>query len=61
MKGRPKKPKGNQRTNTLRIRLLDQEREILDTTAAATSLDTSTWARMILLRVATKKPQQGID
>jgi len=58
MKGRPKKPKGTQRTNMLRIRLNDDERAKLDAAASISALDTSTWARMILLDVATKKPHQ---
>jgi uncharacterized protein (DUF1778 family) len=61
MKGRPKKEKGTQRENTLRIRLTDDERKKLDDAAGAETLDTSTWARMILIRVATKTPREKID
>jgi hypothetical protein len=54
---RPKKAKGQQRQNFLRIRLTDDERAKLDATANSKALDTSTWARTTLLDVATKKPR----
>jgi len=58
MMGRPKKPKGQQRENVLRVRLTEDERERLDAAATAAALDTSTWARTTLLSVATKGPRQ---
>jgi hypothetical protein len=51
-KGRPKKPKDGQRTDTLRIRLTDNERADLDREANRRGLETSTWARMILIETA---------
>lgn len=56
MLGRPKKPKAKQKTNILRIRLTEADRKLLDDAAAEDRLDTSTWARTILMSVATKKP-----
>ena len=53
---RPTKPKGEQRSNTLRIRLTGAERKALDAAANTNVLDTSTWARAVLLRLAKKKP-----
>jgi hypothetical protein len=51
-KGRPKKAKDQRRTNVLRIRLTQQEREVLEMGASAKSLDVSAWARMVLLNSA---------
>jgi hypothetical protein len=51
-KGRPKKPKEAQRTDVLRIRLTKDERAELDAAAQGRSLDSSSWARMILLETA---------
>lgn len=48
-RGRPFKPDEDRRTAELRIRLTDDERELLD---AAADGKTSTWARNILLRAA---------
>lgn len=59
MLGRPKKPKAKQKTNVLRIRLTESDRKLLDVAAAQDHLDTSTWARTILLGMATKKPAQS--
>ena len=49
---RPKKPKGEQRENVLRIRLTEAERKVLDAAAASRTLDTSTWARAELIALA---------
>lgn len=54
LKGRPKKGKADRRENVLRVRLTPQERETLDAAAAVRAIDTSTWARMILLESARK-------
>jgi len=43
------------RENILRIRLKPAERKELDKTAQEHSLDTSTWARMELIRLARSK------
>ncbi len=63
MAGRPTKPAEDRRTNTLRIRLTEAERAILDRYAAQKTLETSTWARMMLLELAEKnhmkKPRKG--
>jgi hypothetical protein len=47
MAKRTKEPGG--RKNVLRIRLLDRDRAILNTKAQAAGLETSTWARQVLL------------
>jgi hypothetical protein len=52
MAGRPKKPEAEKRTNTLRIRLAEAERERLDKAAEEKGLETSTWARSELLALA---------
>ena len=51
-RGRPKKVKGEQRDNVLRIRLTQEERNLLDASAAAKSLASSAWARMVLIEAA---------
>jgi hypothetical protein len=53
-RGRPVKTEGMQRENVLRIRLTDEERAKLDSKAATRTLDTSTWARMVLLDEASR-------
>jgi hypothetical protein len=52
MSGRPKKAKSDRRENTLRIRLTDGERKTIDAAAESKALDSSTWARMVILDVA---------
>lgn len=47
----PKEP-GQTRTYTLKIRLTDDERKELDAAAKGEALDTSPWARGVLLREA---------
>lgn len=54
MKGRPKKDDADRRENVLRIRLTDEERAKLDAASALKALDTSTWARMVLIEKAKK-------
>ncbi|MDB5320029.1 MAG: hypothetical protein JWN40_1660 [Phycisphaerales bacterium] len=49
MTGRPTKIDNERRDNVLRIRLTAGERREVDKAAKAKSLDTSAWARMILL------------
>jgi len=51
---RPKKKPGTARTNTLRIRLTEEERKLLDQAAQVRGLDSSTWARSELLTLARK-------
>lgn len=58
MRGRPKKADEERRDNVLRIRLTDEERALLDEAAGAKTLDTSTWARSVLLELA-RKGRQG--
>lgn len=53
-KGRPKKTKEERRTNVLRIRLTQAERDQLDAAAAGKSLDVSAWGRSILIEAARK-------
>jgi uncharacterized protein (DUF1778 family) len=54
MAGRPKKPDDEARDNVLRIRLTTEERKTLDEAAKSRGLESSTWARMELLRLAKK-------
>jgi hypothetical protein len=51
-RGRPPKPDEERRSAELRIRLTDEEREKLDDAAGGR---TSTWARDLLLKAATRK------
>jgi hypothetical protein len=51
---RPKKIPGGAKTNTLRIRLTEDERKAIDRAAAFKSLETSTWARFELMALAKK-------
>lgn len=51
-KGRPSKAKSDRRTNVLRIRLTQAERDDLERAAELKALDASTWARMVLLETA---------
>src|SRR5262249_19030758 len=51
---RPKRPTGDARENTLRIRLTVAERQLLDDAARSKDLDTSTWGRAELLALARK-------
>jgi hypothetical protein len=55
--GRPKKTQAEQRTSILRICLTPSERKAVDAAAQADHLDTSVWARVIILRAAEK----GLD
>ena len=50
--GRPKKIPGEARDNILRIRLTDEERAVVDEAAQAKSLDSSAWARSLLIEQA---------
>jgi hypothetical protein len=52
---RPRNLRSESRTNILRIRLTAAERKELDALAAAQTLDTSTWARMVLLLTSKRK------
>lgn len=52
--GRPKKAKSAQRVNVLRVRLTASERRIVDKTAKEAHLQTSSWARSIILSEAEK-------
>jgi len=56
---RPKKPVREAKTNTLRIRLTEDERKALDRAADSRSLDTSTWARSELMALAKKIAGKG--
>jgi predicted DNA binding CopG/RHH family protein len=50
--GRPAKKDAERRDKPLRIRLASQERKAIDKAATAKGLDTSTWARMVLLEAS---------
>jgi len=54
MSGRPKKSKDEKRSNVLRILLKEEERAALDKEAQSKTLDTSSWARMVLLEIIKK-------
>lgn len=49
-----KKLEGQARQNVLRIRLTAEERKLLDRAADAKTLETSTWARSLLISAAKK-------
>jgi hypothetical protein len=51
-RGRPKKPKRELRSKPLRILLNPNERESIDAAARGQSMETSTWARAVLLSAA---------
>jgi hypothetical protein len=57
---RPKKKPADNRTNVLRIRLTERERQELDHAATSSGLEVSTWARFELLafakKIAMKRP-----
>lgn len=52
---RPTKADAERKSNMLRIRLTEEDRQILESAAELSGLDTSTWARSILLRSAKRK------
>ena len=52
---RPTKTDSERKTNVLRIRLTKEDRRILKSVAELSGLDTSAWARSILLRSAKRK------
>lgn len=52
MAGRRKKPDDESKSYTLRIRMTESERELLEQAAKARSLETSTWARSELVQLA---------
>ena len=54
-RGRPKKLKRELRSKPLRILMTGDERQAVDEAAAIVSMETSTWARMILLAAAKKE------
>jgi len=49
---RPEKPPEERKTNVLRIRLTEEERTKLDEAAKG---NTSTWARIVLLKAAQRR------
>ena len=53
MAGKPKKP-DQVKSYTLRVRMTEQDRALLDAAAKAKSLETSTWARSELVSLAKK-------
>lgn len=54
MPGRPKKPRPDSKTYMLRIRMTEDDRELIDAAAKSKSLETSTWARSELVGLAKK-------
>ena len=53
--GRPTKADAERKTNMLRIRLTENDRQLLDDAAESSAMDTSTWARSVLLRNARRR------
>ena len=51
MAGKPKAPE-LRKENVLRVRMTADDRELLDKAASLTSLETSTWARSVLIATA---------
>jgi hypothetical protein len=54
MAGRPKKATPESKTYMLRIRMTENDRELIDAAAKSKSLETSTWARSELVVLAKK-------
>lgn len=54
MAGRPKKETGSRLEAELRIRLTPEQRKAIDAAAKKSVLESSTWARAILVREAEK-------
>ena len=54
MPGRPKKSNPDSKTYMLRIRMTEEDRELIDAAAKSKSLETSTWARSELVTLAKK-------
>jgi len=54
MAGRPKKPEGETLAYMLRIRMSEEDRELLEQAAKFKSLQLSTWARSELVALARK-------
>jgi uncharacterized protein (DUF1778 family) len=54
MAGRHKKPESETKTYMLRIRMTEEDRQLLDEAAKSKSLETSTWARSELVALAKK-------
>jgi len=52
IRGRPKKPKRELRSKPLRIPLNPEERKAIDEAAKQSAMESSTWARGILLDAA---------
>lgn len=52
--GRPPKPQGTARTDTITVKLSAEDREKVDAAVKASGLGRSTWARKSLLYVAEK-------
>jgi len=54
MAGRPRKSDAETKTYMLRIRMTEEERQLLEEAARFKSLETSTWARSELVALARK-------
>jgi hypothetical protein len=54
---RKAKAPSKRRSNILPIRLTEKERTLIDTAATKEILDTSTWARIVLLRASGFDPK----
>lgn len=60
MAGRPTKKAGERLDTELRIRLTPEQRKVIDSAAKKSLLESSTWARGILVREA-EKVNKGIE
>lgn len=61
MAGRPPKEQSDRRDKPLRIRLTPDERARIDRAAESIGLQTSGWARMVLLKAALDSSPQATD
>jgi len=54
-RGRPPKPEGERRSETIRVPLTTKEKAIIDLAAERSARATSAWARLALLKLAKEK------
>ena len=54
-----RKPKGERKEESVRIRLTDEQKETLTKAATKAGLDVSEWIRSIALREAVRAPRDG--
>jgi uncharacterized protein (DUF1778 family) len=59
MRGRPKKPEGEAKTYMLRVRMTQEERDLLEGAAKSKSLQLSSWVRSEMLALARRVLTKG--